>query len=77
MPAQQIAGVAVDGQGQRGPAISPRPDPAHVGRPAFVRGLGHGRDGLDAGAYANYPLTDPLPGKRMRSMLPRGGQPLS
>ena len=27
MPAQQLAGMEVDDQGQPGPAISPRPDP--------------------------------------------------
>lgn len=46
VPAQQFTAVAVDHQGQRGPAITPRPHPAQVRGPAFIWRLGHRRQGL-------------------------------
>ena len=43
MPAQKLAGMAVNNQRKRCPAISPRPNAAQIRRPALVRGRGDGR----------------------------------
>lgn len=68
MPAQKLAGMAVDHQCKRCPAISPCPNAAQIRRPALVRGRGDGRQRLDPRAhtdrsFANLPaldLEDPL-----------------
>ena len=38
MPAQKLAGMTVNHQGQRGPVAAPGPDATHIRRPALVRG---------------------------------------
>ena len=68
MPAQKLAGMAVDHQCKRCPAISPCPNAAQIRRPALVRGRGDGRQRLDPRthtdrSFANLPaldLEDPL-----------------
>lgn len=77
VPARKHACVAVDHQRQRGSAILSGPDARQISGPTFIRCRGDRRHSPDAGAHAHRPLADPLPGRRIRRMLPRGGQPLS
>ena len=78
MPAQKLAGVAVDHKGQCGPAVAARPDPTQVGRPAFVRCGRHGGHRLDAGAHADrafanlpaFDLEDALHGVLVKTQKP-------
>lgn len=58
MPAQKLAGVTVDDEGQSCPAVAPRPDAAKVGGPAFVRSRCDRGNGLNAGTHANRTLAD-------------------
>jgi len=53
MPARQFAGVAVDDQRQRGPAVLSCPDPTHVRRPALIRPGRDRRDCLDPRTHAD------------------------
>ncbi len=70
MPAQQFAAVAVDHQRHRRPAISPRPDPAHVRGPALVGRLGHRRQRLNPWPEAHRALAH-LPAPELEDALHR------
>jgi hypothetical protein len=63
VPSQQLPGVAIDHQGQRGPVIAPAPDAACVGRPTTIRRRGDRRQRPDPGPeshrpFANLPVHD-------------------
>ena len=58
MPAQQLPGMAIDHERERGPAIPAGPDAGDIRGPAFVRRRGDGWNGLDAGPHADGPLPD-------------------
>jgi hypothetical protein len=47
VPAQDLAGVAIDHHGQTRPTISTRPNAAQVRGPTLVGRLGHGGHGLN------------------------------
>lgn len=70
LPAQKLAGVAVDDQGQRRPAVPPGPDPASVGRPTLVGRLGPRGHRLDPGSHPDRPLSD-LPALDLEDPLDR------
>jgi hypothetical protein len=70
VPAQQLAGMAVDHQCKRCPALSPRPNAAQIRRPAFVRNCGDGRQRLDPQAHTNWSLAD-LPALDLENPLNR------
>ncbi len=70
MPSQKFAGVAVDHQCQRGPAITTCPDPAEVRGPALVGRGGDRRHGLNTGPHADRPLAN-LPSLDLEDPLHR------
>lgn len=70
MPAQKLTGMAIDYQSQGGPAIAPRPDPAEIRRPAFVRCSGHGWHRFDAWPHADRTLAN-LPALDLEDSLNR------
>ena len=70
MPARQFAGVAVDDQRQRGPAVLSCPDPIHVRRPALIRPGRDRRDCLDPRTHADRTFAN-LPSLELKYPLDR------
>ena len=68
MPAQQLAGMAVDHQCQRCPSIPACPDPAQVRRPPLIGCLGDRRQRLDSWPEADRALSH-LPALELEDAL--------
>ena len=70
VPTQQFPAEAVDHQRQRGPAVTPGPNTAQVGRPALVGMGGPGTPRLDPGPKPDRARPD-LPAAQLKHPLHR------